>query len=173
MTGFIGTWVTSSLNDTQLQRYRYSAHFQFTVAHALEFSVFTSRILATDLSTETSTSNHNEVFFLCIVYVSVLICTHIIFTIYQGHAPFSFWYPQLNCIELTALSVMLEPLIFLRHGLHRKHASRVRLRVHWSVTSTGRGADDIEITVSSIVACWGVFTGPLSGNALMKSLTML
>jgi hypothetical protein len=33
-----------------IQRYRYSTHFQFTVAHALGFSVFTSRILATDLS---------------------------------------------------------------------------------------------------------------------------
>jgi hypothetical protein len=33
-----------------LQRYRYSTHFQFTVAHALGFFVFTSRILATDLS---------------------------------------------------------------------------------------------------------------------------
>jgi hypothetical protein len=34
----------------QLERYRYSTHFQFTVAHALGFSVFTSRILTTDLS---------------------------------------------------------------------------------------------------------------------------
>jgi hypothetical protein len=33
-----------------IQRYRYSTHFQFTVAHALGFSVFTSRVLATDLS---------------------------------------------------------------------------------------------------------------------------
>jgi hypothetical protein len=36
--------------------------FQFTVAHALGFSVFTSRLLATYLNTETSTSNHYEVF---------------------------------------------------------------------------------------------------------------
>jgi hypothetical protein len=32
--------------------------FHFTVAHALGFSIFTSRLLATDLNTETSTSNH-------------------------------------------------------------------------------------------------------------------
>jgi hypothetical protein len=37
---------------------------QFTVTHAVGFSVFTSRILATDLNTETSTSNHYEVFLL-------------------------------------------------------------------------------------------------------------
>jgi hypothetical protein len=51
---------------------------------------------------------------------------------------------------------------------HRKHVLRVRLWVHWSVTSTGRGADDTENTASSIVACWAVFTELLSGNALMK-----
>jgi hypothetical protein len=33
-----------------IQLHRYSTHFQFTVAHAVGFSVFTSRILATDLS---------------------------------------------------------------------------------------------------------------------------
>jgi hypothetical protein len=32
------------------RRYSYSIHYQFTAAHALGFSVFTSRILATDLS---------------------------------------------------------------------------------------------------------------------------
>jgi hypothetical protein len=38
--------------------------FQFNVAHTLGFSVSTSRFLATDLNTETSTSNHYEVFLL-------------------------------------------------------------------------------------------------------------
>jgi hypothetical protein len=36
--------------------------FQFTVAHALEFSVFTSRFLAMDLNPVTSISNHYKVF---------------------------------------------------------------------------------------------------------------
>jgi hypothetical protein len=62
MIGFVSTSVTVSLNYN-----RYSAiddlhNLQFTVAHALGFSVFTSRLLATDLNTETSTSNHYEVF---------------------------------------------------------------------------------------------------------------
>jgi hypothetical protein len=39
-----------------------SHNLQFTVAHALGFSVSTSRLLATDLNTETSASNHYEVF---------------------------------------------------------------------------------------------------------------
>jgi hypothetical protein len=56
--------------------------FQFTVAHALGFPVFTSRLLATDLNTETITSNHYEVFFPAVtLYSSVLICTQLIFTI--------------------------------------------------------------------------------------------
>jgi hypothetical protein len=38
--------------------------FQFTVAHALGFSVFSNRFLATDLNTETSASRHYEVFLL-------------------------------------------------------------------------------------------------------------
>jgi hypothetical protein len=39
-----------------------SHHLQFTVTHALGFSVSTSRLLATDLNTETITSIHYEVF---------------------------------------------------------------------------------------------------------------
>jgi hypothetical protein len=50
---------------------------------------------------------------------------------------------------------------------------RVRLRVHWSVTSTGRGADDVENAVSSISACWIVFFAELlPSNAMIKSVTL-
>jgi hypothetical protein len=60
MIGFIGTSVIFSL----LIALKYSAiadlnNFQFTVAHALEFSFSTNRLLATDLNEETSTSNHS------------------------------------------------------------------------------------------------------------------
>jgi hypothetical protein len=63
MIVFISTSVTSSLLITL----KYSAiadldTFQFTVAHALGFLVSTSRLLATDLNTGTSISNHYEVF---------------------------------------------------------------------------------------------------------------
>jgi hypothetical protein len=37
---------------------------QFPVAHALGFFVFSSLLLATDLNTETSTSNHYQIFLL-------------------------------------------------------------------------------------------------------------
>jgi hypothetical protein len=38
--------------------------FRFTVVHALGFSIFPSRLLATDPNTEISTSNHYEIFLL-------------------------------------------------------------------------------------------------------------
>jgi hypothetical protein len=55
---------------------------------------------------------------------------------------------------------------------HRKHVSRIRPRVDLSASSTGRGADNLENTASSIVACWIVFTELLPGNALIKSVTV-
>jgi hypothetical protein len=73
MIGFIGISVTSSLNHTQLQCYCYSTHFQFTIPHALGFLVSTGCLLATDLNTETITSNQNEVF-LSLLLQSI--CTH-------------------------------------------------------------------------------------------------
>jgi hypothetical protein len=55
---------------------------QFTVAHTLGLSVPSSRLLVTDLNTETITSNHYEVFFPSVTLnSSVLICTKLIFTI--------------------------------------------------------------------------------------------
>jgi hypothetical protein len=54
----------------------------------------------------------------------------------------------------------------------QKTVSHVRLRVHWSVTSSGRGVDNIENTTSSIVTCWTVFTELLPGNELIKSVTI-
>jgi hypothetical protein len=56
-------------------------------------------------------------------------------------------------------SVFIEPS--LRNGLHN------------SVVPPLLGADDIESTASSIVACWIVFTELLPGNALIKSVRVL
>jgi hypothetical protein len=62
------------------------------------------------------------------------------------------------------------PSIVALRRHHRKRVSRVRLRVHCSVRSTGHCADDIGNTASSIVACWTVFTELLPGNALIESV---
>jgi hypothetical protein len=50
MIGFIGILVTISPNYNQYSAIVDLHTFQFTVAHALEFSVSTSRLLATDLT---------------------------------------------------------------------------------------------------------------------------
>jgi hypothetical protein len=72
MFGFIGTSVTASLNYNQYSTIADLHTFQFTVAHALWFSVSASRLLATDLNAETITWNHYEVFLLFRLLHSVL-----------------------------------------------------------------------------------------------------
>jgi hypothetical protein len=70
MIGFTDTFLVQSLlitNNTTCSYKQYSAitdlhTFQFTTAHALGFSVFTSRHLVADLNTGTITSNHYEIF---------------------------------------------------------------------------------------------------------------
>jgi hypothetical protein len=62
MTGFISTLITTSLNYSQYSDIADLHTLQFTVAHALGFSVFTSRLLVTALNTEISSSKHYKVY---------------------------------------------------------------------------------------------------------------
>jgi hypothetical protein len=62
MIGFNSTLVTTSLNYSQYSDIADLHTLHFTVARTLGFSVSTSRLLATDLNTETITSNHYKVF---------------------------------------------------------------------------------------------------------------
>jgi hypothetical protein len=55
---------TLSLNYSSHSAIADLHNLQFAVGHALGFSVSTSRLLATDLNTETSTSSHHDVFLL-------------------------------------------------------------------------------------------------------------
>jgi hypothetical protein len=68
-------------------------NLQFAVAHALGFSVSTSRLLATDLNTDTITSNHYEGFLSSVtLYSSVLICTRSSqFTLHSRPCTLSCW----------------------------------------------------------------------------------
>jgi hypothetical protein len=61
MIEFVSTSITISLKHTYYSAIADLHNLQFTVIHALGFSVFTSRLLATDLKTETSNLNHYEV----------------------------------------------------------------------------------------------------------------
>jgi hypothetical protein len=62
MIGFISTSVALYFNYIKYTAISDLRNLQFTDAHALGLSVFSSRrLLATDISTETSASNHYEV----------------------------------------------------------------------------------------------------------------
>jgi hypothetical protein len=103
---------TISLNYNQYSAVTDLHTFKFTIAHALGFSLSTSRLLATDLNIETITSNHYEDFLpfilqspwnadspeldpvlqFCLqspwfltLYLSVLICTQLISSQLQTH----------------------------------------------------------------------------------------
>jgi hypothetical protein len=62
--GFCIRWLDLSTlrNSTYYRNIADLHNLQFTVAHTLGFSVFTSHLLTMDLNTETSTSNHYEIF---------------------------------------------------------------------------------------------------------------
>jgi hypothetical protein len=64
MIGFIGTLLQVLIIILKYRAIADLHNFQFTVAHSVGFPVPISRLLATDLNTETSTSNHYEVFLL-------------------------------------------------------------------------------------------------------------
>jgi hypothetical protein len=59
MIGFISTSVTTSLNYNLYSTVADLHNSQFTVAHALGFSVFTSHLLVTDLNTGTIKASLN------------------------------------------------------------------------------------------------------------------
>jgi hypothetical protein len=81
----------------------------------------------------------------------------------------NFCYKHSAQTSLKTLSRLL-----LTWPLTRKWFTDMLLRnwLHNPVVPPLLGADDIENIVSSIVACWTVFTELLPGNALIKSVTI-
>jgi hypothetical protein len=69
MIEFMSTSIKISLNYNQYNAIANLHSFQFTVAHALGITAATSRLLATNLNTEASTSNHYEMFMFILVLV--------------------------------------------------------------------------------------------------------
>jgi hypothetical protein len=124
--------------------------FQSTIAHALGLSVSTSRLLTMDLNTEIITSNHCEVSLFRLqslwnlrtsgltppTYDWLVTAPELILSLSLSTDPTE------NVISLYRI-VFTEPL--LRNGLHNP------------VVPLLLDADDIEITASSIVACWTAY----------------
>jgi hypothetical protein len=103
MMGFISTLVTTSPNHIYYRQYSAIADlhtYQFTAAHALGFSVFTSYLLATDINTETRT-------------ISLSHTPQILqkIKVFKSHPPFSSLYSQLlNPPWLSTLTLSLKLL---------------------------------------------------------------
>jgi hypothetical protein len=106
------------------QRYRYSTHFQFSITHAIGFSVITSRILATDLSQSRCTFNsHMKSSCKNLIPFLRLSCSCQFRRFDSTRLLFS---PQ---------SRLMCPLITPRHGPLGKHRLILsRMRVYCSVT---------------------------------------
>jgi hypothetical protein len=77
MIGFINSSVTCSLKATYYSAIADLHAFLSTVAHALGFSVLTSRLLGTVLNTETSASHHYEVLLPFLVQSLWNLCTNL------------------------------------------------------------------------------------------------
>jgi hypothetical protein len=176
MNGFIGTSVTNSRNHSQLYRHHYSTHFQSTVEHALVFSVSTSRLLATDLSTEIITSNHYEVFLLFRLQSLWNLGTK---TSSGLTPPAHDWLVTAPELILSLPPLFWESLYIAAARTTQKtqfyfknHCVIYKMSTENSVPTVARRGRQRN-TASSIVACWYVFTELLPGNALIKSVTIL
>jgi hypothetical protein len=123
MIGFISTSITISLNHTDYSATGDLHNLQITVAHALGFPVFTSRLLATDLNTETSPSKYYEVFLLFRLKHSVLLCPNL----YSINLPNSLRTRFILLLVFSTaesswilLSCKRTSVIYPRHGQRRK-----------------------------------------------------
>jgi hypothetical protein len=120
--------IHSTRNYRQFQHYRYSHTLQFTVTHALGFSVFTSRILATDFITALLALRiTHEVFFSQPNSFLPLFCndqfrysTH-----FNSSAPkLISWQAGVSKLDSSLHWTASTELFFITtlHGPHRKHS---------------------------------------------------
>jgi hypothetical protein len=100
-------------NYRKLQLYPYSMHLQFAVTHALGFSVFTSRILATDLSLTVTSNNmwsscHSLIPFVPFLQLPSL-KTRLFYSRIKLHTPFYSAFLLLSCRTLLIITFARTP----------------------------------------------------------------
>jgi hypothetical protein len=127
-----------------MQRYHYSTHFQFTAAHTLEFSICSSRILATDLSqSHCNFTSHMQPSFPSLIPFLPFLLDHL-------RLPS----PELNSIPLLPSSISWPADVPKLNSSH--HCSGHLL---CPFISSRHG------TQENSLYCWrGVFIVPLSSN---------
>jgi hypothetical protein len=120
---------------------------QFTVTHALRFSVSTSHPQAKDLNTETSTSNRYEAFLPSITLYS------------YWHAPVSLLYPRLLIPPGLSINLSLN-----RYPLHGRHTDN---------TENNSSDSQYSWNVTALLLRGSVFTEPLCRSGLRKFVVPL
>jgi hypothetical protein len=160
-------WHFSSLLQYCNQQSAIDVHtFKFTVAQALGFSVSTSRLLATDLNTETSTSNHYEVFLSFLVQPPWNSGTQL--KLISAASGLTLYSLGADNAENTVL--------LLRCADHTRNTSQVIVTqlVHWLADCCLATRYNIRpLGHSFSVARWDVFTEPLPGSVLIRYDTIL
>jgi hypothetical protein len=108
--GFISSCVTHSLlialTHRQYSTVSHLHHLQFIVACALEFFVFTSCLLATDLNTQTATVSLDHT--LQILYINQLFCSHVNSS--QADLLSSVLLVPIRCLYCCVIAVFTEAL---------------------------------------------------------------
>jgi hypothetical protein len=157
----------------ETRNYRQYSAIQFTVTHALRFSVFTSRILATDSSrSHCSHKSHMKSSFHSLIPFLPLSCNRQ----FRRQAPIHFlcsqahnlagWRPETRLFTLRCSVVFLFTTTF--HGPHGKHP--LLLYRH----SNGRGTDHTENSLSIVEASLPqhVFTKSLPSSGYTRHSTI-
>jgi hypothetical protein len=162
MIGFIAPYTFTTRDCRQCSAIAILHTFQFIVRYTLRFSVFTSRILATDLSqsrcnfkSHMKSSRHSLILFLS------LFCDCQPRRLDSIQFPFSEAHNLTGRRLETRLSTLCCSVEFFfittlhwPHGKHHLLLSRILLGVFTApLHSNGRGADNIENSLSIIEAC--------------------
>jgi hypothetical protein len=172
MIGFIDTSVTSYLNYNQynsylqsIQPYRSFTHFQFTVAHALGFSISTSRLLRTDLNTELAIqiTIKSSCYFVFNHYV--LHCPNLYSTNLHNSLTAPNWTAVCRCIHIILTELWSDTSY--RLSLYRLLTDPTE-NTAWTVEEACLPLGCLAIDVISLLLCVAgvMFTGPLPSNEL-------
>jgi hypothetical protein len=143
MIGFIALYTFTTRDYRQYSAFAIVHTFHFTVAHALRFSVFTSRILVTDLSqshchfkSDTGSSCHSLSPFLPLLYSCQI--RRLDWIQFQAHIPAG-WRRETRPFTLDYSSTLI---LFRRVSKSKSHCD------WWS------GSQSVNLGVSSIWGSW-------------------
>jgi hypothetical protein len=171
MIGFIAPYTFTQFGSTGNTALSLSTNFQFTAAHALGFSVFTSRILATDLSQshcnfKSQMKSSLQRLILCLPFLlnhlglpspeldpipipSLLLhfATTVLFSYHSSFGTLISYNPSARTPRKTSCSIIKDACLLVRY---------LAIDIHFCVR----------------VCCGNVFTDPLPSNGCTRHSTL-